>query len=128
MKRWVLIWCLACKGDKDGEDSSRFDSFLESRCRFLVDDECVTSQDRSCGNVVSYPSDEECLDGELMTFEECSDDVEAALATVEEELAECLSILATFNCASQDICTDGIAVYNAGACAEVNDILEVLCP
>lgn len=127
MKRWVLLWCLACKGDKDSDNSNHLHRFLESRCRLLVESECVNSQDRSCGNVVSYSSSEECLDGELATFEECSDDVDAALATVEEKLTECLSVLATFNCASQDVCVDGIAIYNADACAEVNDILEILC-
>lgn len=121
-----LSWLLACR-DKGDTQPDALDTFLSARCRFLVEAACIESQNESCGNVVSYETQEDCEKAERDALGKCADEADEALADV-AELDQCVSVLATFDCLSQAVCTDGIPVYNAGDCNVITSLIAETCP
>jgi hypothetical protein len=120
----ILILTLVSCRDKD---TYELDSFLSARCRLLVEPECIESQAGSCGNVISYESQEDCEEAERDVVGDCADDASAALAEL-DELDQCVDELATFDCLTHAVCTEGLPVYNAGSCFVVNSTIQENCP
>lgn len=114
---------VACRTKGDGE----LDDFLSARCRLLVEPDCLTSQDASCGNVVSYESQADCEEAGRDALGDCAEDADDALAGL-DELDQCLDALATFDCLDQPVCDDGLPVYNSGACHVVTSLIAETCP
>lgn len=125
---FLIFGCPSSEDKGSDEAGERLSSYLSARCRFLTDPACVTSQERSCENIVTYDSLEDCKVQEADRYKGCTEEIEGALTASSETLSSCVATLTSFSCADAEVCEGDAPIYGTGDCSTVVQILNEVCP